>query len=325
MSDTLIRHLPDFKDSFEFFELYDISQPSFTTYRKALKYFGQWLDERHLAGDLPLSPETIKDYLFDLVNQKLKPSTINQRRMAITWLHRMNGYTDETNPMYHPSLRRISKQVRQVRASRDLSNKPEQKEPIRISDLKKLCRKCPTDTLHGLRNRALLLIGFATGLRRSELVNLDVKDIKAIPNTHTAEVFITKSKRDQLAKGQTVIIDAPGNRHCPVAAVNAWREAAQITTGKLFRRIRGKLAVQECAIQPDSAADIIKAYCKKAGLNPKLYSGHSLRRGVLISAIEKGCSLNDVKRHARHSQASTTEHYLGDAVSTRNVTKGLFK
>ena len=325
ISDTLTQHLPVFKDPFEFFELYDVSRSSFDTYCKNLEYFGQWLDEQQQPGDLPLNPETIKNYLFHLVNQNLKPTTIDQRRMAITWLHRMAGYGDEANPMYHPSLRHISRQVRQIRASRDQSNKPLQKEPIRASDLKKLCRRCPTSTFHGLRNRALLLIGFATGLRRSELVNLEVKDIKHIPKNHTAEVSILKSKRDQLAKGQTVIIDVPGGRYCPVAAVNAWLEAAQINTGKIFRRIRGKKAVQEYAISPDSAADVIKDCCEKAGLDPRLYAGHSLRRGVLISAVEKGCNIFDVKRHARHTQASTTEHYIGNAVSTRNVTKGMFR
>ncbi len=323
MSTTLTQHLPTFNDEFEFFEIYDISQASYRAYKKSLKYFGEWLDDRNLSGELPVLPTTIRDYLFDLVNHELKPTTINLRRMAVTWLHRMNNFTDETNPSYHPSLRRISRQIKRVRAAHNLSNKPEQKEPLRTADLKKLCRACPTDTLHGLRDRALLLLGFATGLRRSELVNLNVRDIKSIPNTHTSEITIVKSKRDQLAKGQTVVIDVPDTAYCPVKAVQEWLDAAQITGGKIFRRIRGKRAVQDQAIQAKSAVGIIKNCCEQAGLDSKAYAGHSLRRGVLISAIEKGRSLNDVKRHARHSLSSTTEHYLGDSVSTRNVTKGL--
>lgn len=326
MSSTLTQHLPGFKTPADFFELYDVSRSSYDTYKKNLKYIGQWLDEHNLPGNLPMEPTIIKDYLLDLVNQKYKPNTIDQRRFSIGWLHRLNGFNDEHNPVYHPALRRIGRQVKLIRAERKLSNRPTQKEPLTFTNLKKLLRRCPVTTMHGLRDRAVLLLGFATGLRRSELVDLDAQDIKPLKDkkTSTARVFIIKSKSDQLAKGQSVVIDAPGGRFCPLTAVKNWKEAAGIRNGKLFRRIRGNDSVQTEGLQPGAIGEIIKKYCEKAGLDPDFYAGHSLRRGVLITCIRKGQALKDVKEHARHSRTATTEHYLGDTVSQENVTKGIF-
>ena len=325
MSQTLTRHLPDFKNAAEFFELYDISIPTFESYRKNLRYFGQWLDEHSFAGDLPISPDIIKQYLLDLVNQGYTFNTVDQRRHTLTWLHRINHFSDEDNPAYHSSLRHISRQIKRIRASMNQTNKPTQKEPLTFSDLKKILRRCP-DTLHGLRDRALLLIGFAAGLRSEEIVELNVQDLKPIRDskTRTARVCILKSKGDQMAAGQSVIVDTPRTRYCPLSAVKTWIEAADIKDGKLFRRIRGKSAVQPQAIKPSSVRRIVKHYCEKSGLDPALYAGHSLRRGVLITCIKKGQALKDVKEHARHSQTNTTEHYVGDTVSRKNVTRGIF-
>ena len=120
------------------------------------------------------------------------------------------------------------------------------------------------------------------------------------------------------------MIDTPGTRYCPLSAVKAWTEAAGINSGKLFRQILGKSAVQTQGIKPKSVRRIVKQYCQKSGFDPALYAGHSLRRGVLITCIKKGQALKDVKEHARHSQTNTTEHYVGDTVSRKNVTRGVF-
>ena len=132
MSRTLIQHLPKFTDAAEFFELYDISRPTFETYKKNLRYIGQWLDEQGIPGDLPIAPGIIKRYLLDLVTQEYTFNTVDQRRHTLTWLHRINHFNDEDNPVYHALLRHISRQVKRIRG---LYEPDQQTRPKRTVDV----------------------------------------------------------------------------------------------------------------------------------------------------------------------------------------------
>jgi integrase len=153
-----------------------------------------------------------------------------------------------------------------------------------------------------LRDRALLLLGFAGAFRRSELVALDVADIE---ETETGLlVSIRHSKTDQEGQGVTIAI-ARGDVACPVKALREWLGAAGIEAGPLFRPINKGGRVAEARLTDRSVANIVKAYAARAGFDASTFSGHSLRSGFLTSAAAKGASIFKMMDVSRHRSVDT--------------------
>lgn len=165
------------------------------------------------------------------------------------------------------------------------------------------------DGLKGIRDRALLLLGFAGAFRRSELVALDCEDMEE--NETGLKITIRHSKTDQEGKGATIAV-VRGSIACPVEALKAWRDAAGITTGPVFRSIRkgGKVGGR---LSAQSVADIVKAQAENVGLDPALFSGHSLRAGFLTSAAARGASIFKMMDQSRHRSVDTLRGYVRDA------------
>jgi integrase len=165
------------------------------------------------------------------------------------------------------------------------------------------------DGLTALRDRALLLLGFAGAFRRSELVALDCEDIE-----ETAEglkVTIRRSKTDQEGEGATIAV-VRGSVACPVEALRAWLSVSGIMTGAVFRSIRkgGKVAGR---LTDRSVANIVKAHAERVGLDPALFAGHSLRAGFLTSAAARGASIFKMMDVSRHRSVDTVRGYVRDA------------
>jgi site-specific recombinase XerD len=161
-------------------------------------------------------------------------------------------------------------------------------------------------SLRGLRDRALLVLGFAGALRRSELVALDVEDLE-----ETAEgllVRIRRSKTDQEGAGDFVSIPH-GSRLRPVAGVRAWLEAAGITEGPIFRSIKKGGSVTLERLSDRSVAHVIKQRAEAAGFDPSVFSGHSLRAGFVTSALHHGADILRVMDVTRHREVSTLKTY----------------
>ena len=138
--------------------------------------------------------------------------------------------------------------------------------------------------LADLRDRALLLLGFAGAFRRSELVALDIEDIEE--TKEGLRVMIRRGKTDQEGKGATIAV-VRGTLVCPVAAYKAWIEAANISTGPVFRPIAKGERLQKARLTDRSVAKIVKAHAARVGLDPAGFSGHSLRSGFLTSAAAR--------------------------------------
>jgi site-specific recombinase XerD len=167
----------------------------------------------------------------------------------------------------------------------------------------------------GLRDRALLLIGFAGALRRSELVALDLEDLEE--SQLGFKVTIRHSKTDQEGAGQTIAI-VRGSVACPVVALKAWLEAACITTGPLFRSVRKGGAVGD-RLPAQSVADIVKAYAERVGLDPALFAGHSMRSGFLTSAAKRGASIFKMMDQLRHRSVETLRATSAMQKSSRSM------
>lgn len=160
--------------------------------------------------------------------------------------------------------------------------------------------------LAGLRDRALLLLGFAGALRRSELIALNVADVSR--HRQGALIIVRRGKTDQTGQGLTKAVPH-GKKLKAIEALDAWLAAAGITEGPIFRAVHGT-TVLEHRLTAGQVARIIKKRCAAIGLDPKLFSGHSLRSGFITSAAEHGASLSKIADQAGHSKLDTTRAYV---------------
>ena len=172
-----------------------------------------------------------------------------------------------------------------------------------------------------IRDRALLLIGFAGAFRRSELVGLNADDIEETPEG--LRITVRSSKTDQEGHGHVIAIPR-GMIACPVAALRDWLEAAAVTEGPVFRPIAKGGRIQPTRLTDRSVADIVKAHARRAGLDPKQFAGHSLRSGFLTSAAARGASIFKMGDQSRHKSMDTLRGYVRDAeIFKRHAGEGL--
>ena len=188
------------------------------------------------------------------------------------------------------------------------------KAPATADKVLAMVAEAETD-LKGLRDRAILLLGFAGAFRRSELVALDAS------NLHFCDaglrVTVRKSKTDQEGQGATIAITR-GSVACPVAAVRAWVRAADISDGPLFRPVTRMEKISPRRLSARAAAELVKAYARRVGLNAADFSGHSLRSGFLTSAAAKGASVFKMMDVSRHKSIDTLRGYVRDAEMFRD-------
>lgn len=163
--------------------------------------------------------------------------------------------------------------------------------------------------LNGLRDRAILLLGFAGAFRRSELVALNVADLEFCNSG--LRVTIRKSKTDQEGLGATIAISR-GSVACPVDAVSTWIKAGAITEGPLFRPVTRAGTISSRRLSPRAVAELVKAYARRAGLKAADFSGHSLRSGFLTSAAAHGASIFKMMDVSRHKSVDTLRGYVRD-------------
>jgi site-specific recombinase XerD len=251
----------------------------------------------HGLEPLPANVSTIAAYLASLAKAHLKASTITRRCAGIRYMHRMAGYEPPTS----------SEAIKAVLAGirRTVRTAVNRKAPATAETVRAIIGEMPAD-LRGLRDRALMLLGFAGALRRSEIVALDVSDLE-----ETAEglhVHIRRSNTDQEGAGDFVSIPH-GSRLRPVAAVREWLQAAGITEGPIFRSIKKGGSVTPERLSDRSVAQIIKKRMEAVGFDPALFSGHSLRAGFVTSALHHGADILRVMDVTRHREVSTLKTY----------------
>lgn len=238
-----------------------------------------------------------------------KASTINRRCSAIARAHRLAGFLTP--------LKGVAKET-MAGIRRTLGTAPHQVAPIGLKELKAMVAALPQST-KGIRDRALLLLGFAGALRRSELVALDVTDVTASDNGLL--IMLRRSKTDQEGEGRTVGI--PYGSHletCPVRAVQAWLQASEITEGPIFRPVNQHGIIASTRLSDRSVARIIQSAAKRAGLDPEQFAGHSLRAGLATAAAAAGVSEHDIARTTGHrSVAVLRSHVRTVTVFERNA------
>jgi integrase len=175
--------------------------------------------------------------------------------------------------------------------------------------------------LLGLRNRALLLVGFGGAFRRSELVGLDAADVRFV--REGLVLTLRRSKTDQEAAGELKAIPY-GERleSCPVRALQAWLEAAGITSGALFRPVTCWGRVAERQLSDQVVALVVKQRAVALGLDPRAYAGHSLRAGLATAAARAGVEERDIMRQTGHRSERMVRKYIREGQLFRNNASG---
>jgi site-specific recombinase XerD len=163
---------------------------------------------------------------------------------------------------------------------------------------------CP-ETLIGLRDRALISFGLASAMRRSELCDLEVADLTETPDGY--RVLIRRSKTDQEGAGQEIAVPR-GLKLCPVASLQAWLAAAQITEGRVFRAVLRGSRVQK-SLTPECLSRIVKKLAARVGLDPKDFAGHSIRAGFVTTCVEAGAPLLKITEVTRHKSIQMLQVY----------------
>ena len=285
---------------------------TYRAYRAAWRRFAEWCEAEGRSA-LPADPLTVADYLaFAAQAQKdsqerkdkerkdeaRKVSTLGVHLAAIRAAHKAAGHPDPT------ADERVAATMRGIR--RIHGQPPTQREPLTLDDLRAMLRTCDDD-LAGLRDRALLLVGFAGALRRSEIVALDVEHVRL---NGVLRITIARSKTDQEGQGITKTIPRLADAElCPVRALRAWLDAAGIASGPMFRSVNrwGKVGARLSAYD---VARIVKRRAQAAGLDARLLAWHSLRAGFATQAALAGLDPIAIAEVTGHRNLNTLRKYI---------------
>ncbi len=175
--------------------------------------------------------------------------------------------------------------------------------------------------IRGIRDRALVLIGFAAALRRSELVALDVEDLHL--ESEGVLIHLRRSKTDQTGRGRKVAIPYGRTAACPVKAIRLWLDEADIETGAIFRGVDKAGRVATSRLTDQSVSLVVKRCVRAIGLPADQYSGHSLRAGLVTSAARAGVSLPKIQEQTGHRSVAMLTRYIRDARLFENNAAGL--
>jgi site-specific recombinase XerD len=281
-------------------------------------YKNDWADftaycaERSLSS-LPAEPETVAVYLSALAKQGKKAATLARRLSAISAAHLAEKLENPAS-LKHYAVKQVWDGIKRTTGTAQT-----RKQPVLTEKLRALVPLTPA-TLTGFRDRAILLLGFAAALRRSELVALAVEDIQYV--LQGVDLTIRRSKTDQEGAGETIgIWKGREAATCPVTALQAWLEASGITAGPIFRPMTKHQTLRKGALTGHAVARIVKHYAQAAGFQGD-FSGHSLRAGLATQAAKSGANERDIMRHTRHKSVTTLRKYIREGERYANNVSG---
>jgi site-specific recombinase XerD len=267
-------------------------------YRSDWRAFSAWC-LAHQRTALPADADTLVLYLSDEAD-RLKTATLRRHLSSIAVAHQAARAADPTKDG------RVQATWAGVRRVHGVAQRG--KEALLTDQLRAMVNGLP-DTMVGIRDRSLLLLGFSAALRRSELVALDVGDVGIVPEGLVLEV--RRSKTDQEAAGRQ--IGVPSGKHietCPVAATEAWLAVARFDDGPMFRPIDRHGNVAATRLSAKAVALVIKRAAERAGLDPKRFAGHSLRSGLATSAAKAGATETEIMNQTGHRSVAVLRRYV---------------
>ena len=266
-------------------------------YQSDYRDFSLFCSKNGLSS-MPTQPKIVALYITHL-SKFSKFSTLKRRIASISVIHKLKGhYLDTKHPIIMENLHGIK---------RTLGSRQKAKKPLLINSLKKIIKAIDQEKKERDRDRALILIGFAGGFRRSELVNILKEDVELVDEG--VKILIKKSKTDQSGEGSIKAIPYFQNQEfCPVIALKRYMSLKKFNSNseKIFK------------LSDKSVALIIKKYAQIAGLDPTKYAGHSLRSGFATTAAEFGAEERNIMTMTGHKTTQMVRRYIQEANLFKN-------
>ena len=262
-------------------------------------------------NSIPTEPKILSLYLTHL-SATSKFSTLKRRIASISVVHKMKGHYLDTK---HPIVMENLHGIRRAKGTKQLGKKP-----ILINDLKTIINAIDQFNKiekKKLRDKAILLVGFSGGFRRSELVEIEYDDVEFV--SEGVKIFIKRSKTDQSGEGSLKGLPYFNNSdYCPVISLKKWIEISNIGSGPLFRRFSKGSKLTENRLTDQTVALLIKKYLKLSGIESKNYSGHSLRSGFATSAADSGVEERNIMAMTGHKSTEMVRRYIKEANLFKN-------
>lgn len=271
-----------------------LSENTKTAYRTDLQRFLAW------GGSIPSTDKVIATYLAAHA-QTHAIATLVRWTVALSVAHSSRGLQSPTNSSLVQST---------LKGIKRAHGRPQRRiKPLLVEDLMQIL-SVMGNTTKDIRDRALLLIGFAGGFRRSELVALNVDDIDSV--RQGLVITIRRSKTDQTGEGRQIGIPFARGKHCPVHSLENWIDLSGVDGGAIFRPINRHNLIRDRRLSAEAVAAIVKERVSLIGLPSDQYSGHSLRSGLATSAAMAGVSSWKIRQQTGHASETTLNRYIRD-------------
>ena len=282
-------------------------------YRSDFKDFGAFCVKNGFKP-IPTDPKIVSLYLTHLSMNDAKMSTLRRRLVSIGVIHKLKGhYLDTKHPMIIENLMGIKRKKGSYQKG---------KKPILINHLKHIINAIDNDTtdatgIRKLRDKTIILLGFAGGFRRIELISIDFEDLEFV--SEGVKIFIRRSKTDQFGEGMIKGLPYFDNqKFCPVWHLKKWLEVSKIKSGPIFKRFSKGLILGKNRLTDQSVALFLKKYLLKAGIENQNYSGHSLRSGFATVSAESGADERSIMRMTGHKTTQMVRRYIKEANLFKN-------
>ena len=265
-----------------------------TAYRSDLDRFVAW------GGSIPTTDVQIATYLADHAETHAA-ATLTRWIASIAKAHRAAGFHSPTGSEL------VRATLQGIRRSHGAAQR--QAKPLLRDDLFTVLDMTGSG-IRDVRDRALLLLGFAGGFRRSELVGLDVSDLEHV--RQGIIVTLRHSKTDQEGAGRKIGIPLGRTRWCPVAAITCWLDIAGMTEGPMFRPVDRHGKIGAGRLSGEAVSIVVRERVAAADIDPTGYSGHSLRAGFATSAAQAGVSTLKIRAQTGHTSDAMVSRYIRD-------------
>lgn len=271
-----------------------LSENTRRAYSNDLAHFLNW------GGRIPTTPECVASYLAVHAEQ-LSFATLSRRAVAIGRAHTLKRLP---SPVHSAVVKATLQGIRRTYGSAQ-----RRVTPTLLHDVQAMVKGL--HGMKGIRDQALLLVGFAGAFRRSELVSIQVKDIHFVEEGIV--IRLRRGKTDQMGKGRDIAIPFVRGKYCPVKAIINWLSYSDIRNGALFRQVNRYGNVIGLELTPQSVSLIVKQRAEAIGLNKQNYAGHSLRAGLVTSAAKSGVSSWKICQQTGHKSEAVMQRYIRDS------------
>jgi integrase len=277
------------------------SPATIKAYRREWNHFCHWCGGHGMIS-LPAMPETVAMYIADCASE-CAVSTITRRLTAITKAHQAAGFSDSPSTTKHFIVGETMKGIRRTLGTAQLG-----KDPLLTSDIREIVAHCPHNLL-GLRDRALILVGYSGAFRRSEISGIDFEHIT--PCDEGIVVDLPRSKTDQEGAGRKVGIPwGTDPVTCPVRNLRKWLRKSRIARGPVFREVDRHGNLSKARLHPDSIGKLLKRAAARAHMTVGGIAGHSLRVGHVTQAARNGISESKIMRQTGHKSTAMVRRYI---------------